>query len=80
MQGIGVLGSVMAPLAEYHGTSGVVLGQVIVKDFKPSLAAISIDNYLFDGALPAAAVPEPATWSFMLVGLGGVLAWRRRKG
>ncbi len=28
--------------------------------------------------LPAAAVPEPSTWAMSLVGLGGLLAWRRR--
>ena len=80
MNGIGLLGSVMAPLAEYHGTSGVVLGQVIVKDFVSPSSAIQINNYAFTGDLPVAAVPEPATWSFVLMGIGGLAAWRRRRG
>jgi PEP-CTERM motif len=29
--------------------------------------------------LPAAAVPEPSTWAMSLVGLVGLLAWRRRQ-
>jgi PEP-CTERM motif len=41
------------------------------------------NNNLFDGGLPTAAVPEPATWAMLFAGFVGLgfLGWRRtRKG
>jgi PEP-CTERM motif len=51
-----------------------------------SLIPVRFDNasggaFLQPGfdTLPTAAVPEPSTWAMSLVGLAGLLMWRRRQ-
>ncbi len=78
MQGIGLLGSLLAPNANYLGTSGIVLGQVVVKDFNGASSSMAIANDPFTGDLPT-AVPEPATWIFLMSGLAAVVGSKRRQ-
>jgi choice-of-anchor A domain-containing protein len=86
---IGMLGSVLAPNADYLGGWSVLTGQLIVKSFSDTLGSTQINNGDdFAGNLlvprPQAhipAVPEPATWAMMILGFGlagGML--RRRRG
>jgi choice-of-anchor A domain-containing protein len=89
--GIGMLGSVLAPNADYQGGSGVLTGQLIVKDFTDKLGATQINsgkNFVGDllNITPGSptdlvdSVPEPAAWALMIAGFGlvGVSLRRRR--
>jgi hypothetical protein len=40
---------------------------------------INVNNPLLEGDLPAVALPEPATWTFLLVGFAAVGLSRRRR-
>ncbi len=85
---IGMLGSVLAPNADYLGGWGVLTGQLIVKSFGDTLGSTQINSgHAFAGNLLVPqvtphipAVPEPATWAMMILGFGliGSLLRRRR--
>jgi choice-of-anchor A domain-containing protein len=74
--------SILAPDAALKITSGGnIEGSVFAQSF---LGGGELhNNNLFNGALPAAAVPEPSTWAMLFAGFAGLgfLGWRRaRKG
>ena len=74
--------SILAPDAAVKITSGGnIEGSLFAQSF---LGGGELhNNNLFDGALPAAAAPEPSTWAMMFAGFAGLafLGWRRaRKG
>jgi choice-of-anchor A domain-containing protein len=80
--------SILAPDAAVKITSGGdIAGSVFANEFLGG--GELLNNNLFDGALPAAAltasapVPEPSTWAMLIAGFAGLafLGWRRaRKG
>jgi choice-of-anchor A domain-containing protein len=87
--GISMLGSVLAPSADYQGGWGQLNGQLIVKSLTDARGATQINNVHFSGGLLAPSrggdfgegdgVPEPATWILMIAGFGGVGAVLRRR-
>jgi choice-of-anchor A domain-containing protein len=88
--GISMLGSVLAPNADYLGGWGQLNGQLIVNSFSDTRGATQINNVKFKGDLLgitpgghpsiAGGVPEPATWAMMILGFGLVGASLRRRG
>jgi choice-of-anchor A domain-containing protein len=80
---IGMLGSVLAPKADYQGGWGVLTGQLIVKDFTDKLGSTQINNgHDFRGNLldaPPPGVPEPSAWPLMILGFGAIGAALRRR-
>lgn len=88
--GINLLGSVLAPNADYLGGWGQLNGQLIVKSFSDTRGATQINNEnpfvgnLLNLTQPIAtgvqsAIPEPQTWALMILGFGGVGAAMRRR-
>ena len=80
--GINMLGSVLAPNANYTGGWGQLNGQVIVKSFGDANGATQINNVAYKGGLLVlnpASVPEPATWAMMIAGFGAIGAVLRRR-
>ncbi len=82
--GISMLGSVLAPNADYLGGWGQVHGSLMVRNFGDQKGATSLFS---DGAYrgdllqlePSLPVPEPATWLTMIGGLALVGAILRRR-
>jgi choice-of-anchor A domain-containing protein len=75
---IGMLGSVLAPHADYQGGWGVLTGQLIVNSFSDARGATQINNgHDFVGNL--LGVPEPSTWGLMIAGFGLAGAALRRR-
>ena len=72
--GTDIGGKFYAPLAEYydytHTSSANYTASLIVK---------ALPNSVLNYTLKNGAVPEPATWSLMILGLGGVGAVLRRR-
>jgi choice-of-anchor A domain-containing protein len=90
--GINLLGSVLAPYADYQGGWGQLNGELIVKSFSDARGATQINNENpFSGNLLGlqapnglqtilvASVPEPATWAMMIAGFGMIGAVLRRR-
>jgi hypothetical protein len=59
---------------ETHFKSPAVVG-----DFIAPTNLINVNNPLLEGDLPEVALPEPATWTFLLVGFAAVGLSRRRR-
>jgi choice-of-anchor A domain-containing protein len=84
-QSIGILGSALAPDANYAGT-GVIDGQLIVNSFSNYYPwqATQVNDVMFSGDLLGLTppVPEPAVWTMMIAGFGlaGGALRRRRSG
>ena len=79
---IGIVGSVLAPNADYLGGWGVLTGELIVKSFSDTLGATQINTGgAFEGNLltPPPGVPEPASWALMITGFGLAGATLRRR-
>jgi choice-of-anchor A domain-containing protein len=88
--GISMLGSVLAPNANYLGGWGQLNGELIVKSFSDTLGSTQINNEnpfignLLNITQPLAntvqnAIPEPETWALMIFGFGAVGAVARRR-
>ncbi|HEY2356230.1 MAG TPA: choice-of-anchor A family protein [Phenylobacterium sp.] len=80
--GINMLGSVLAPNANYTGGWGQLNGQLIVKSFRDANGATQINAVAYKGGLLGlnpASVPEPATWTMMIAGFGAIGAVLRRR-
>lgn len=84
--GINLLGSVLAPNADYLGGWGQLNGELIVKSFSDQDGATQInDENPFAGNLlnltntVQNAVPEPQTWALMILGFGAIGATLRRR-
>jgi choice-of-anchor A domain-containing protein len=79
---IGLLGSVLAPNANFVGSGGQINGQMIVGSFN---GTTQVNNVSFVGDLlgltptTTGAVPEPAVWVMMVGGFGLVGAMLRRR-
>lgn len=79
--GLGFYGSILAPNAAITGGSGQFNGSVMAKSYS---GPGQVNWTAFNGALPtvgqaAAAVPEPASWAMMILGVGAVGAVLRRR-
>ncbi len=75
-----VEGSILAPLAAFSGSGGVVWGQVVADSWSGNT---QLNSAAFIGGLPAApvgSVPEPESYALLLTGLGmlGAVLTRRR--
>ncbi|MGV7208706.1 choice-of-anchor A family protein [Oxalobacteraceae bacterium A2-2] len=81
--GVGLYGTLLAPLASVTGAYGQINGNVIVGDWN-SAVQINSNHYFtatnIAGLQLAAAVPEPETWGMLLGGLGLIGAVARRRG
>jgi choice-of-anchor A domain-containing protein len=81
---ISMLGSVLAPNADYQGGWGQMHGTLMVKSFSDRLGSTELHNdaryagNLLDAPVQG-AVPEPATWAMMIAGFGIVGAALRRR-
>lgn len=80
---IALLGSVLAPNANYLGGWGQLDGELIVKSFSDTYGATQINSgYNLVGDLmnpPTTGVPEPAAWALMILGFGAMGAMLRRR-
>ncbi len=80
--GIDMLGSVLAPNADYLGGWGQLHGTLMVKSFSDARGSTELHNDgLYNGGLLTVppAVPEPASWAMMIAGFGLVGATLRRR-
>jgi choice-of-anchor A domain-containing protein len=78
ISGIGVQGSLLAPLAAVNFSNGNLNGTLIAGSLFGS-GEIHIAPFKGDLLTPTTAVPEPATWALMILGFGAVgMAVRRR--
>lgn len=79
MVGIGVTGSILAPLADLNFTSGQVDGQVIVNSFDgASWGSGELHNVLFNGE--RTLVPDSgSTLVLSTIAIAGLLAFKRRR-
>lgn len=75
--GIAMIGSVLAPNADYLGGWGSLNGQLVVKNFYDTNGATQINRVDFGGGL--LSVPEPTTWALMIAGFGMAGATLRRR-
>ena len=85
MSNIGVIGTVLAPLADVTFNNGQLNGTLVAKS---SSGSGEFHNYSYSGTLldghyntGVIATPEPATWAMSILGFGlagGVLRRRRR--
>ncbi|MHA6719910.1 collagen-binding domain-containing protein [Sphingomonas sp. RS6] len=82
ISGVGVLGSVLAPNASVLGSSSQILGQLVAANFSGQNGSTTqVNRFDFRGTLPTpTAVPEPASWTMMILGFGAVGAMLRRTG
>lgn len=85
INGIGVIGSVLAPYADVAFNNGQLNGTLIAKSASGNgeFHNYSYTSGLLDGHTPAGAIstPEPATWALTILGVGfagGALRRRRR--
>ena len=82
--GVGVQGSILAPRASVVGGNGAIDGNVIVDEWSSPLA-LHAGRYFLPTDVPgfaaAAPVPEPQTYTLLLVGLGliGYCVRKRRR-
>lgn len=82
--GVGVYGSILAPLATVSGGNGSINGNVIVDNWNSSVA-LNANHYFVPTDVPgfavSAPVPEPQTYTLLLAGLGllGYFVRRRRR-
>jgi choice-of-anchor A domain-containing protein len=73
---IGVMGSILAPLASVNFAGGAIDGTIISKNLSgPGESHL----YLFQGNLPLQPVPEPATVALGAMGLVALFAVRMRR-
>jgi hypothetical protein len=83
LSGLGVYGSILAPNANITGGYGQINGSVMAQSYS---GPGQLNWTAFKGALPTAggvpaAIPEPASWAMMILGVGAVGAvLRRRRG
>lgn len=86
IQGINMIGSVLAPKASFSSSGGQLHGTLIVDSFHGGQWGGSMELHndgRYTGGLltPTTPVPEPASWAMMIAGfglIGGAL--RRRRG
>lgn len=73
---IGVLGTILAPLADVNFAGGAIDGTIIANNLTgPGESHL----YLFQGNLPLVPVPEPATVALGAMGLLALMAVRTRR-
>lgn len=81
LSGLGFYGSILAPDAAVTGAYGQINGSVMAQSYS---GPGQVNLAAFNGALPtaggaAAAIPEPASWAMMILGVGAVGAVLRRR-
>jgi len=73
-------GGVLAPDAVVSPTNATALGAIVAKGLTGGAATQGFLNVGVAGTPAAAAVPEPATWATLVLGLGAIgYAMRRRR-
>ena len=73
LQGIGVWGSVLAPMADINNPQGVLHGTLIANSFD---GPMQLNHVPFEGNLPT---PIPGSVFLLGSGLVGLLGWRKRR-
>lgn len=79
LNGVGLYGSVLAPLATLAGGNGQINGNVVVGSWASNIQVNA--NHYFSATNVAgyvSAVPEPETYAMLLAGLG-LLGWTTRR-
>lgn len=81
LSGLGFYGSILAPNANITGGYGQINGSVMAQSYS---GPGQLNWTAFKGALPTAggvpaAIPEPASWAMMILGVGAVGAVLRRR-
>ena len=82
MNGMNVLGSILAPGAQVRLQGGSVAGTVVADSFYSEGTRIGGDAFTGFAGEQTPPVPEPATWAMMIAGfglIGGAMRWRRAK-
>lgn len=76
ISGVGVYGSILAPLADITANNGQINGTVVAKSWR---GAMQVNNAPFEGDIPPAPVPEPSTLLLLGSGVLGLMGALHKK-
>jgi hypothetical protein len=63
----------------FFGTDFDLVDKVVITSTHTSFSCFGMDSFYIDQAAPPPTVPEPSSLSLIVLGLGGLVALRRRK-